>query len=141
MIDDPFEEDKSKLTKIEIKDNKENTNNNKSEKNNEIEYNIINLNCLDNKEIPKKEKIKEIKDININFPDYNIDNIKNPISISNIVESNFLYNENDDFDLLNNKSFILDLNNVIPIDDKESEATILNNDNNKKIENNKNKIK
>ena len=141
LIDDPFEEDKSKLTKIEIKDNKENTNNNKSEKNNEIEYNIINLNSLDNKELPKKEKIKEIKDINIIFPDYNKENIKNPIRISNIIESNFYYNENDDFDLLNDKSFILDLNNVIPINDKESEDDLLNNDNNKKNEDNKNKMK
>ena len=143
LVDDPFEEDKSKLTANEIKDkgNKENTNNNKNEKNNEIEYNIVNLNSLDNKELSKNEKLKKIKDININFPDLNKEDIKNPINISNIVENNFYYNENDDFDLLNNKSFILDLNNVIPINDKESEATILNNDNNNKNENNKNKIK
>ena len=138
MIDDPFEEDKSKLTKIEIKDNKENTNNNKNEKSNEIEYNIINLNCLNNKEQAKNEKIKEIKDININFPNYNKEDIKNPIGISNFFENNFYYNENDEFDLLNNKSFILDLNNVIPINDKESEDDLLNNNNDKKFEKNKN---
>ena len=139
LIDDNLEDDKNKLTTNEnenkVKDNKENNNNNKIEKNNKIEYNIVNLNSLDNKEQAKNEKIKEIKDININFPDYNKEDIKNQFSISNIY-----YNENDDFDLLNNKSFILDLNNVIPIDDKESDAALLNkdNDNNEKCENNKN---
>ena len=140
LIDDTFEEDKNKLINNEDKDkdNKENTNNNKNEKSNEIEYNIVNLNCLNNKEQAKNEKIKEIKDININFPNYNKEDIKNPYSISNIFESNFYSNENDEFDLLNNKSFILDLNNVIPINDKESEYALLNNNNDKKFEKNKN---
>ena len=96
-------------------------------------YNIVNLNSLDNKELSKNEKLKKIKDININFPDLNKEDIKNPIGISNIFENNFYYNENDEFDLLNNKSFILDLNNVIPINDKESEGDLLNNNNDKKF--------
>ena len=138
LIDETFEDDKNKLITNENKDNKENTNNNKSQKSNGIEYNIVNLNCLNNKEPAKNDKIKEIKDININFPDYNKEDKKNQICISNIIGSNLYYNENDDFDLLNNKSFILDLNNVIPIDDKESESSLLNDDNDKKVEKNKN---
>ena len=51
----------------------------------------------------------------------NINDKKN-ISIENII--NGIKNDNNQDDILNNKSFILDLNNVIPINEKELEKTV-----------------
>ena len=93
------------------KDINNNLNNENKKINDKVNNNTKNEN---NAEDMNKEKLNDLKNKNINEQ-------KN-ISIENINDSKKKDDNQDD--ILNNKSFILDLNNVIPINEKELEMTV-----------------
>jgi len=93
------------------KDINNNLNNENKKINDKVNNNTKNEN---NAEDMNKEKLNDLKNKNINEQ-------KN-ISIENINDSKKKDDNQDD--ILNNKSFILDLNNAIPINEKELEMTV-----------------
>ena len=95
--------------------NRKDINNNINDENKKINDKVNNNTKNENNaEDMNKEKLNDLKNKNINDQ-------KN-ISIENINDSKKKDDNQDD--ILNNKSFILDLNNVIPINEKELEMTV-----------------
>lgn len=131
-IEQNSEEIKNKLKKNNNDNNNKESNSKDININDNNNSNDISDRLKDNKDIDIKDNDKNIKDINNNNKDNN--NIKDTNNIkdnSNCSKDNSNYtkdeenkeNENDN-DIINNKSFILDLNNVIPINDKELLNTV-----------------
>ena len=121
------DEDINKSTNDENKDNniqnlpnkcknKKDLSNNFNNENKKINDKVNNNNANNENIVEDKNEMKfnDLENKNIND--------KKNISIENINDD--IKNDDNQDDILNNKSFILDLNNVIPINEKELEMTV-----------------